>query len=241
MFFCIVDKIDSTNAYAKEILLSKLINRPFAILAHEQIAGRGKLGANWYSFRGNLHLSLVLKRGDIFKDISSCGLISLCFSLAIRELLQEYIFDKYIFLSKWPNDVLVKNAKISGTLLEIEKVEGIDYLIVGIGVNLIKAPYMEAYPTISLYDLLGKEIDNIDFANKLVKKSLYFLQYISEDTKFLIERWKSRAYRYSEEINIKAQGVTHGGIFEDITEEGYLILNQDGIRKKFTTGDIYGL
>ena len=43
------------------------------------------------------------------------------------------------------------------------------YLIVGIGINLIKSPYIKNYPTTSLYELLDKKVSKIKIENELKK------------------------------------------------------------------------
>ena len=49
--------------------------------------------------------------------------------------------------------------------------EGQKYLIIGIGINLIKSPYIKDYPTTNLFDLTQKKIDKNKFQNRL--KSIF--------------------------------------------------------------------
>ena len=49
--------------------------------------------------------------------------------------------------------------------------EGQKYLIIGIGINLIKSPYIQDYPTTNLFDLTQKKIDKNKFQNRL--KSIF--------------------------------------------------------------------
>jgi len=37
---------------------------------------------------------------------------------------------------KWPNDVLIEEKKVCGTLIEVEN----DYMLIGIGCNVVTAP-----------------------------------------------------------------------------------------------------
>ena len=70
---------------------------------------------------------------------------------------------------KKPNDLLVDKKKICGilqeTLIKLDK----KYLIVGIGINLIKSPQIKNYPTTNLYELIGKKISKIKIENELKK------------------------------------------------------------------------
>ena len=59
---------------------------------------------------------------------------------------------------KKPNDLLIDKKKVCGLLQETIFKFSKKYLIIGIGINLIKSPYIKKYPTTSLYELLNKKI-----------------------------------------------------------------------------------
>ena len=74
----------------------------------------------------------------------------------VRKLLSIYYKKKIIF--KKPNDLLINKKKICGILQEkISKLNN-KYLIVGIGINLIKSPNIKNYPTTNLIKLTKKKI-----------------------------------------------------------------------------------
>jgi len=56
------------------------------------------------------------------------------------------------------NDLLIDKKKICGILQEKITKFNKKYLIVGIGINLIKNPNLKNYPTTNLYELLNKKI-----------------------------------------------------------------------------------
>ena len=69
-------------------------------------------------------------------DLKNCGALVLVSGLALLQAVKQLDPAADIVL-KWPNDVLLNGAKISGILLE----KGVgDYMIIGIGVNLKAAP-----------------------------------------------------------------------------------------------------
>ena len=69
---------------------------------------------------------------------------------------------------KLPNDILINRKKICGILQETIKKNNIQYLIVGIGLNLINSPQINKYPTTSLYDLTNSKI-SVNIISKELK------------------------------------------------------------------------
>ena len=74
----------------------------------------------------------------------------------IINLISKY-YKKRINI-KMPNDILINKKKICGILQESIEKNNIKYLIVGIGLNLIRNPKISSYPTTNLYDLTKKKI-----------------------------------------------------------------------------------
>ena len=61
---------------------------------------------------------------------------------------------------------MVNKKKICGILQETIKKNNIQYLIVGIGLNLVSSPQINKYSTTSLYDLTNSKIS----VNKISKE-----------------------------------------------------------------------
>ena len=70
---------------------------------------------------------------------------------------------------------MVNGKKICGILQETIIVNNIKYLIVGVGLNLIKKPIIKNYPTISLNELTKKNFKIENIVNKLKKIYEMFL------------------------------------------------------------------
>ena len=85
--------------------------------------------------------------------------------LLIKKLLSHYYKNK--ILIKPPNDLFVNKKKICGILQETITNNNHEYLIVGIGINIIKSPKIKNYPTTNLLELVGKKIDYKLVANLL--------------------------------------------------------------------------
>ena len=153
-------KVESTNNSAIRII--KNSNTDYGmIIANEQKNGRGQYGKKWISYKGNLFVSFFYKFDHLNISLKQITKIN---CLLVKKLLSLYYNKKIIF--KKPNDLLINKKKICGILQEnISKINK-RYLIVGIGINLIKNPNLRNYPTTNLSELLKKKVSK----NKIEKQ-----------------------------------------------------------------------
>jgi len=85
----------------------------------------------------------------------------------VKKLLSTYYKKKIIF--KKPNDLLINKKKICGILQENISKLNKRYLIVGIGINLIRNPNLKNYPTTNLNELLNKKVSKKNIEKKIKK------------------------------------------------------------------------
>jgi BirA family biotin operon repressor/biotin-[acetyl-CoA-carboxylase] ligase len=155
--------VNSTNDLAIQII-KNTNNKSGIVIAEKQKKGRGQYGKKWTSFQGNLFVSIFFQISSV--QLSLKGLTKVnCF--LVKKLLSNFYKDKIII--KKPNDLLINNMKISGILQETLSKSGKKFIIVGIGINLIKSPTIKNYLTTNLFDLTGVKITSNDAALKLKK------------------------------------------------------------------------
>ena len=82
---------------------------------------------------------------------------------------KQWIYYKKKITFKKPNDLLINKKKISGILQENISKLNKRYLIVGIGINLIKNPKLKRYPTTNLSELLNKKVSKIKIEKQIKK------------------------------------------------------------------------
>ena len=153
-------KVESTNNSAIRIIKNSKTNYGM-IVANKQTSGRGQYGKRWISYDGNLFVSFFYRFDDYTISLKQITKIN---CLLVKKLLSMYYNKKIIF--KKPNDLLINKKKICGILQEnISKINK-RYLIVGIGINLIKNPNLRNYPTTNLSELLKKKVSK----NKIEKQ-----------------------------------------------------------------------
>ena len=156
-------KVNSTNNTAIRIIKNSNIDYGM-IISKNQKSGKGQYGKKWISFKGNLFVSFFYKLENITISLNQLTKIN---CLLVKKLISNYYKKKIIF--KKPNDLLIDKKKICGILQEkISKINN-EYLIVGIGINLIKNPNIRNYPTTNLYQLLKKRISKNEIEKKLKK------------------------------------------------------------------------
>ncbi len=152
--------VNSTNDIAINLIKKKNI-RAGLVLAEKQKKGRGQRGKKWISYKGNLFASIFFSLDKI--NLTLKQLTKFNANLVIKLISQHC--NKKIRL-KPPNDIIVNKKKICGILQETIKKNNIQYLIVGIGLNLVSSPQISKYATTSLYDLTNSKIS----VNKISKE-----------------------------------------------------------------------
>ena len=155
--------VKSTNNTAMRIIKSSNLDYGM-IISENQTNGRGQYGKKWISYKGNFFTSFFFNLDNLSISLKQITKLN---CLLVRKLLSIYYKNKIIY--KKPNDLLIDKKKICGilqeTLIKFDK----KYLIVGIGINLTKSPYIKNYPTTNLYELIDKKIPKNKIQNELKK------------------------------------------------------------------------
>ena len=155
--------VNSTNDLAIQII-KNTNNKSGIVIAEKQNKGRGQYGKKWTSFKGNLFVSIFFQVNLVKLSLKNLTKVN-CF--LVKKLLSN--FYKETITIKNPNDLLINNMKISGILQETLSKSGETFIIVGIGINLIKSPTIKNYLTTNLFDLTGVKITPNNAALKLKK------------------------------------------------------------------------
>lgn len=133
----IIEKTGSTNDDA--LALGRMgAAAGTAVAARRQTAGRGRRGHVWESPVGNLYLSVVLRPETSPSRLP--GLAAAC-GLGVLDGFKELGIANEAQL-KWPNDVLARDRKLGGILVEAARDKrGKTFAVCGVGINLESAPH----------------------------------------------------------------------------------------------------
>jgi BirA family biotin operon repressor/biotin-[acetyl-CoA-carboxylase] ligase len=240
------ETLDSTMDEVRRLIKAdEGIEEGLVILADEQLKGRGRRNRPWETLRGNLHCSILI---EIKGDFSSISEISFVSALAVGKTLTCYLTDPSLLSYKWPNDVLVNKKKISGILLETEKSLQTqkEWLIDGIGVNLVAAPQNVIYPATSLKQEDQREVLVEEFLERLVfnlhEKLLFWRQHGFEEIR---REWLLCAEGLGQIIRVRCpqkdkENCFIEGRFLDLDAQGRLLLEgNDGKQTALTMGDVF--
>ncbi len=159
-----LNTVDSTNDYCKALILEGKSN--IVVLAQEQIKGRGRFGRNWYSPKGGLYMSFLLK----VKDIEKAKYLTFSAALSVLHSIPEKT------KIKWPNDLYYCDLKIAGILTETIISEE-NHAIIGIGVNLNQEtmPKKIASFATSLKIETAKHYDIDNISQKIIDNFQHYL------------------------------------------------------------------
>lgn len=143
-----LDEIDSTNDEARR-LIETGERGPLWIVAAQQTKGRGRLGREWVSPRGNLHASMICSEFLEARVAPELGFVT---GVAAMRAFRASGVQAAIGL-KWPNDLLMEGAKLGGILLECLGPSAAPVATIGVGVNVMLAPRDLPYPARALSEL----------------------------------------------------------------------------------------
>jgi BirA family biotin operon repressor/biotin-[acetyl-CoA-carboxylase] ligase len=203
------ETLESTNNYTANVFKKGDIKCGTVILADNQTKGRGQRDKSWKSLPySSLTFSVALdgQKLDNQNPLRSV-LIS---SLAVLNFLKSKQIDAKI---KWPNDILVKNHKICGILIEnFYRGKNIHFSVVGIGVNINQDDFGD-FPATSLKIIKDKSFNLSDSLNSLLYQlNLMFNTYVNIPYDDLLTIYNSQLWKLNKEVK-------------------YLILKNDSIQK----------
>ena len=234
------EEIDSTNRYA----LDNLLNLPDRqiILAERQTQGYGRLGRIWVSGNpGNLYMSLILKPADTGVTSSNLSGLSLYMSVILCDLLDEYGVEASI---KWPNDVLVRGAKIAGLLGEaVFQGDRLMGYVLGCGVNLnMGVEELESIDqrATSLNIHIGKTVERYGFLDRLLQRFFSgYEPFLERGFPSVRQAYEARCAFLGRDVLVKSMKSEYRGAAKGFTARGELILETEkGERRVLNSGDV---
>ena len=233
---------DSTNNYIKanhENLKDKL---PVLVTSSLQTAGRGREKRNWVSPKGKgLYSSFGFNPGNS----QNLTLLPLIAGISVIETLEK--ISGIEMGLKWPNDILYKNKKIAGILIENIITASETFCITGIGINLNHTaadfPGELQEKAISLKMITGLNTSAEQINPVLAALLFQWLEKLKIGTTEEIIQTANQYSSFLKDKNISfhhpADNQVTSGIFKGINHDGGLILqNKQGGTAIYYSGEI---
>ena len=232
------ETLGSTNAEA--LALARAGERgPLWISARVQETGRGRRGNAWASPPGNLYATLLLTEPS---PKALAPQLSFVAALALHDAVNDRAPRLGPALKvKWPNDLLLGPAKLSGILIEGES-EPVFAVAIGIGVNCVSHPADTAFPATDLV-AAGVSVTPDALLAALSASMARRLEQWRGGEGFAAIRadWLKRAAGLGQPIKVRLPERELNGRFHGLDEAGRLQLEQSGGLTTVTAGEVFGL
>ncbi|MBX9696928.1 MAG: biotin--[acetyl-CoA-carboxylase] ligase, partial [Alphaproteobacteria bacterium] len=163
----IYDTIDSTMDMAIRLIQKgERIEEGAFIFARKQEASRGRRGRVWQSISGNCHVSFFIEVRQKDPPLQTLSFLS---ALVLRDAIMPYARSADAIRFKWPNDVLWNGQKVGGILLERAPFSsgGKEWMILGVGLNLVDYPSQTPYPVTSIRAFSGHVVRPLRMIEKI--------------------------------------------------------------------------
>jgi BirA family biotin operon repressor/biotin-[acetyl-CoA-carboxylase] ligase len=230
-------EIDSTNIWLVDQALEGAAEGLVAF-ADFQTAGRGRLERGWEAPPGSSLLCSVLLRPVIDPDQLMMAVAAV--ALSLRAALVRLCGVRPDL--KWPNDLLVGDAKLAGLLAEVVSTYQGLAVVVGFGVNLTKHP--DAIAATSVFEASGVNVSPrglLDFVLEELEARRGQLDSAAGRANLRVE-YESALVTLGQRVRIELRDGAHVGEALRIDESGRLVVDVEGVGvMTFAVGDVVHL
>lgn len=233
--------LDSTNKKAKELAESGCSHGTL-ITADGQEAGVGRRGRSWSSESGQgIYMSIVLRPQLPTENASMLTLVA---AMAVSKAIYAIVRDCGIFpFIKWPNDIVIHGKKVCGILTEMSTKNGeIDYIIVGIGINVHNRHFAEdiAHMATSVELETGYEVAREVLATLVLQEfEKYYAIFMQEqDLSLLQEEYQKMSANKGRKVTVLDPAGDYEGTARGITSKGELIVDTPAGQRLVSSGEV---
>ena len=223
-----VDETDSTNS---RLLEEARAGAPegVVLVADHQTAGRGRLGRRWEAPPGSSLLVSLLLRPTV--AIERVHLVTMAAGLAASDACEAVAGLRPGL--KWPNDLVVDDAKLAGLLAEsVVEGDALRALVVGMGLNITAAP---AEGATALARHAGAAVDR----RALLDAWLVRLDARLDALDGVLADYRPRCATLGREVRVeRPAGAVLVGTAADVTDAGHLVVDTGPARVEVTVGDV---
>ncbi len=234
----VLDCCSSTNA---ELLRAAGQGAPggSVLVAELQTAGRGRLGRAWHSGLASALTFSLLWRCE--RPVAGLAGLSLAVGVAIVRTLRRHGIEAQL---KWPNDLLWRERKLGGILIEIRgDALGPCAVVIGVGLNVrLSADERRRIdqPVADLAESGGASVTRSDLlVDMLLELSVTLGEFATQGFAAMRDAWmRYHAHQGVEVTMLQPDGAHVAGVACGVDESGRLLLDTEAGRKTFLSGDV---
>ncbi len=208
-----------------------------AVIAETQTKGRGRLGRVWSSPRSKgIYFSVILRPGGAPADVAPLTLLT---AVAVSEAVERVCAIRPLI--KWPNDLLLNGKKICGILTEMRaETDRIDFIVVGIGLNVNSSSGQLLPGATSLKQVAGKAFSRVDIFQEILRCfEARYLEMQKQGFAPALKAWKERSVTLGRRVRFQEKGGMAEGEAVDLDRDGGLLVKlASGKIIKKVSGDI---
>ena len=207
---------------------------PLVVTADRQTAGRGRGGRAWQAPEGNLNFSALLRPGPVPLQAATWSLLA---GVAVHGAVAVHMPDASGLMLKWPNDLLLGGAKLAGVLIDTALTPSglIDWVVIGVGVNIAHAPALPDRPTACLADA-GIKLAPETLAATLTGRLDHWLEAGPQAVR---TAWLTRAHPVGATLRVRQGDRMIEGEFAGLADDGSLLLISAAGATSIVSGDVF--
>ncbi|NLY47624.1 MAG: biotin--[acetyl-CoA-carboxylase] ligase [Clostridiales bacterium] len=230
--------VTSTNTIAKEMAVAGA-PAGTVIIASEQTEGRGRMGRSFYSPASTgLYLTIILRPRLSLEDSM---LITTTAAVAAANAIEK-VSGKNVQI-KWVNDLFVDGKKVCGILTEASlnvETGGLEYAVVGIGINITTSDFPDDIRSIA-GSILSEKPSDKPVTSVLAAEVLNNLSEAMDGItgRHYLEEYRKRSFLIGEDILVLRGNEPVCAKAIDIDDRARLVVEYpDGKKEALSSGEV---
>lgn len=232
------DTADSTNMRAKHLAENGAIHGTL-VVAGRQESGKGRRGRSWESpDRSGIFMTLLLR-----PDFSPgrAHMLTIVAAMAVAKAIRTQL--SLPAQIKWPNDIVLNGKKVCGILTELStEIDAIHYVIIGIGINVSNREFGDEIAGTATSLLLegGGQVSRAGLIEAVWEQfELYYEKFaVRQDLSGIREEYGQYLVNRDRSVHVLDPKDPFFGTARGITEEGALIVEQEGRIRLVSSGEV---
>ncbi|MDQ6990059.1 MAG: biotin--[acetyl-CoA-carboxylase] ligase [Mariprofundaceae bacterium] len=229
--------VDSTNLEAMRQAESGA-KEGLVIIAQEQTAGKGRLGRKWHTVEHALAMTVLLRPHIAAADVPKLSLLT---AVALHQALSTFTPDIRI---KWPNDLLIHGAKVSGILTEMRCRQGqVKAVILGMGINISAPqhgwPQDINQPATDLQSASQNKVEQADVVQAILSSlEQWYTRFLHEGFAPVRQAWWAAHVASQQQVSVSDGQHYIQGTAIGLADDGALRLLVNGQERLIIAGDV---